>query len=286
MKNPKDFIKLFDLNVPSVEHFDYYIDQLAKTDKFKDIKYLLDLFENADSLIDNIYQYRLHKSQEIVEFIKTTNCYADMCHDMSLVDLPINQNFQYEDDVNYISIDIIGANWTSLKKYDQINELGVSYSDLLSKFEMPQVFIHSKYLRQFIFGNVNPRKQQKVQRNIIQEIVRKYQSDLVVECVRNDEVIFKFNDFVDIDRLVSEIDTSKYRVKIFSVKRVEDFRIDTIFDSVGNILNREMVGVSGQQFYWKFKQYITGEKIDIRDLYFKHDGKLGVWMVDELKISI
>ena len=47
-----------------------------------------------------------------------------------------------------------------------------------------------------------------------------------------------------------------------------------------------MVSVNGQQFYLKLKQYITGEPINIRDLYFKQDGKLAIWMIDGLEVKI
>jgi hypothetical protein len=36
----------------------------------------------------------------------------------------------------------------------------------------------------------------------------------------------------------------------------------------------------------KLKEYITGEKIDIRDLYFKSEGKLAIWMVEGLDIKV
>lgn len=286
MKNPKDFTKLFDLNVPVMEHFDYYIEQLSKTEKFKDIKNLLNLFEEADLGIENIYEYRMSKSNEIINFIKTTTAYNELCYD-SMLDFPTNKSFEYESGVLYLSIDMRSANWTSLKKYDQFNDLGDTYPDLLRKFKMPEVFIYSKYLRQLIFGNVNPKRQQKVQRSIMQEdIVRKYSEMFSVECVRSDEVIFKFNKFEDISPILKSLDSDKYRAKLFSVERVEDFRINTVYDFSGNILYKEMSGVSGNQFYIKLKQYITGEKLDIKDLYFVNDGKLAVWCLPELKLEV
>ena len=56
MKNTKDFIKLFDLNVPHPEHFDYYIAQLSKTTKFSNIYDLIRMFEEADIDIENFYE--------------------------------------------------------------------------------------------------------------------------------------------------------------------------------------------------------------------------------------
>lgn len=281
MKNKKDFIKLFDLNVPSLEHFDYYIDQLSKTQKFSNIYQLINLFNLADEQIEDFLQYKVNKSNQIIEFIKSTNTYTEMCYDNNLLDLPTNKSFHYEENVNYISIDLRSANWRSLKKYDQLNELGDSYADFLRRFDLPEVFIHSKYLRQFIFGNVNPKKQQKVQRNLTQEIVRKFSDTFKVECVKNDEVIFSFQNLEDL-KLIS-IDESKWKIKFFNIQRVEDFRIDTIFDINGNVLYKELVGVNGQQFFLKLKQYITKEALDIKDLYFKQDGKLAIWVVDNLK---
>jgi hypothetical protein len=284
MKNKKDFVKLFDLNVPSLEHFDYYIDQLSKTRKFSNIYKLIDLFELADKQIDDFLQYKVNKSNQIIEFIESTNTYTEMCYDNNLLDLPTNKSFHYEENVNYISIDLKSANWMSLKKYDQLNELGDSYADFLKRFDLPEVFIHSKYLRQFIFGNVNPKKQQKVQRNLTQEIVRKFSDTFKVECVKNDEVVFSFQNLEDL-KLIS-VDESKWKIKFFNIQRVEDFRIDTIFDINGDILYKDLVGVNGQQFFFKLKQYVTNEPLDVKDLYFKQDGKLAIWMVDNLEVRI
>lgn len=286
MKNNKDFIKLFDLNVPVMEYFDYYIGQLSKTQKFSNIYELIELFEKADVEIEDFWNYKVEKSQKIIDFIKSTHAYNEMCYDNNLLDLPTTKSLTYQENVKYLSIDLKSANWLSLKKYDQHNQLGDSYSDFLKTFQLPDVFIHSKYLRQFIFGNINPKKQQKVQRNIIQEIVRQFSDTNLIEGVKNDEVIFTFEDFSDIKPILSQLNYDKYKTKIFTVERVEDFRIDTYYHESGQKICKEMVGVSGQKFYWKLKQYITGQEIDIKDLYFKHDGKLALWVVDNLEVKI
>jgi hypothetical protein len=285
MKTNKDFIKLFDLNVPNEEHFDYYINQLSKTSRFSNIYELYNQFLLIEG-IDDFYEFKKRKSFEIIEFIKNTNAFIELSYDKNLLDLPTNKNFTYEEGVNYLSVDIKSANWVSLKRYDQDNQLGDNYIELLSKFDMPEIFSNSKYLRQFIFGNVNPKKQQKVQRNIIQNVVRQFSSLLSVECVKNDEVIFSFDSFDEIKDIISKIDSNVYKTKLFQIERVEDFRIDSHFDQDENLLTKEMVGVNAHQFYLKLKQYITKEKIDLRDLYFKQDGKLALWVIDNLKIEI
>lgn len=289
MKDPKSFIKLFDLNVPNIEHFDYYISQLQKTPKFKDLGQFLEMYRDAESSIgDDAYGFRKSKSEEIIDFIKSTNAYNELCYDKNLVDFPTSTSIHYDEKIKYISIDLRSANWVALKSYDpdHINELGSTYEEFLSKFNLPKVFIHSKYLRQFIFGNVNPKRLIKVQRNLIQDVVRKYQDVLILEGVRNDEAIFSFEDYSQIQEIIRDIDQIKYKIKIFSIQRIEDFRVDSIFDHHGNFLYKEMFGVDGTQFFIKLKEYITGEALDIRDLYFRSNGKLALWCHEKLKCDI
>ena len=288
MKDVKSFVKLFDLNVPVLEHFGYYVDQMSKTQKYKDISLFVDLYTECEDQIGDAYEFRKNKSEEIIEFIKSTNAYNELCYDKNLIDYPTNKSIEYQEGVKYLSVDLRSANWVALKSYDpnHINELGDNYEEFLSKFKLPKVFIHSKYLRQFIFGNVNPKRLIKVQRNLIQDVVRQYQDKLQVEGVRNDEVIFSFSEFDDIKDIYNEIDHQRYKTKIFTIDRVEDFRIDNLYDPSGQLQHRELMGVDGTLFYIKLKQYITGEKLDIRDLYFRSNGKTALWIVDDLKVEI
>lgn len=287
MKDIKGFVKLFDLNVPTLDHFDYYIDQLSKSRKFRDIKEMIPLYEEAESEIGDMFSFRVEKSKEIIEYIKNSDAWSELCYDKSLIDYPTSKSVKYETDRFYLSIDMRGANWAALKKYDvpHINELGDGYQDLLSKFGMPKIFSHSKYLRQYIFGNIDPKRISKVQRNMVQDIVRKYDSILNVEFVRVDEVVFSFMDFSEIS-FVRDIDPTKFKIKIFKVDREDDLRVDSIYDIDGNFLEKEMSGADGTKFYLLLKKYITGEGVDIRDFYFRSNGELAIWNDDRLKISL
>jgi len=286
MVDKKGFVKLFDLNVPTIDQFDYYIDQLSKSRKFRNIRDLVPLYEDAEKKIGNLYDFRLEKSKEVIDFIKESNAWVELCLDKNLVDYPISKSFKYEENKKYISIDIKSANWSSLKRYDpdHINELGDSYSELLKRFGFPTIFSHSKYLRQFIFGNIDPKRISKVQRNMIQNVVRKYEI-LSVECVRVDEVIFSFDDFKDLF-IFDDLDLSKFKVKIFSIQRIDDFRLDTIYGFDGGVIDKELVNIDGTLFFIKLKEYITKEDIDVRDFIFKNNGRLAIWNDPRLEIKL
>jgi hypothetical protein len=247
---------------------------------------LKSLYDSETIGIDNFLDFKNAKSLEIIDYLKGTNAYNELLYDKSLVDYPTAKSIEYKEGVNYISIDIKSANFSALKKYDTpLNELGENYSEFLSKFNVPNVLIQSKYLRQFIFGNLNPKKIVKVQRNMIQEVVRKYQDYFQVEGVKSDEVIFSFKNFSEITDMFNEIDKSKFNVKIFSINRVEDFRIDNIYDVNGDLYHRELMGVDGNLFYLKLKEYITKEPLDIKDLYFKINGRLAIIATENMKIE-
>lgn len=289
MNDKKGFCKLFDLNVPSFSDFDYYIDQLSKVPKWNNLKELIKLYEEAEEEIGDLYEYRMKKTEEIISFLKSTRAYEELLYDNLIPDLPIMNNFQYEEGKKYISIDLRQANWNSVKKYDPdfLNELGDTYEDFLDKFDVPEVFKYSKKLRQFIFGNVNPKRQIKAQRFMIQSVIDEIGDSLRLECVRHDEIIYSFDNLEDVISIYDTYNGSdKYNVKLYDIDRVENFKIETQYKIDGSILNQSMIGCNGNLFFINLKKYITKEELDIRDLYFRSDGKLAIWYDENLNISL
>lgn len=290
MKDIKGFCKIFDIAVPDYDHFDYYIDQLSKLSKYADIKSLITLYEKAEDEIGNLYEYRIKKSTEIIEFLQTTRAYNDLSLDNLIKDYPTSKSFQYDDSKKYISIDMRKANWTVIKSYDPpfINELPDTYEDLLNKFEMPEVFKRSKSLRQYIFGNINPRKQGKAQRVVIQELIDNLSifGGINIECIKNDEVIYSYSDIKYLSDIICKIDLDKFKIKLFKTEKVEDFRIDFTMDNLENIISKEMVGCNGNRFFLLLKKYIFNEDVDVRDLYFRVDGNIAIWKIDGMETKL
>jgi len=289
MRDVKGFCKLLDISVPDYAHFDYYIEQFSKLEKWKNIKELITLYEDAEEKYGDLYEYRFKKANEIIDFLKSTRAYNELQDDNLIPDYPTTKNFEYSESKKYISIDIRKANWVVLKKYDPefAPELGDSYENFISKFDVPEIFNHSKQLRQFIFGNINPKRQGKAQRVITQEVLNKYSHlNLDIACIKNDEVIYSFDTFDQIDEILNSIDKERFKIKLFTVERIKDFRINTYLSETGEKLHKEMVGCNGNLFFLYLKNYILNEPLDIRDLYFKVDGNLAIWNVEGLKISL
>jgi hypothetical protein len=74
-------------------------------------------------------------------------------------------------------------------------------------------------------------------------------------------------------------------MKIFKTQKFDDFRVDSHFDTSGSLIHKELIGVDTSVFYLNLKKYITGEKIELKDLYFRSGGNLAIWYEDNLKIE-
>jgi hypothetical protein len=292
MKDIKSFCKLFDLNVPNFNEFDYYINQYKKLWRWKNIDDLITLYESAELEIEDIYQFKLDKSNEAIEFLKKSRAYNELNDDNLITDLPTNKNVTLSEDKKYLSIDLKMANWQVLKKYDPffLNELGDTYSDFLNKFDIHPIFHKSKHFRQYIFGNINPKRQVRAQRVMIEDVINKLSGfdGLTLEFIKYDEVIFSYDDIKKLQKevLLDIIKNESYNVKIFKTKITEDFRINTYLDFFENELYKELTGCDGRKYFIYLKKYIFNEPIDIRDLYFRCDGDLAIWGVENLKIEL
>lgn len=281
---------MFDLNVASFEDFDYYKSQFSRLERWKNMDELVALYEKAEEEIEDMFVYRMSKIDEIISFVKGTRAYNDMADENLIPDYPVNKSFEYSEGVNYLSIDLKMANWQSMKKYDPsfINELGETYSELLNKFEVPEVFHRSKHFRQYIFGNLNPKKQMKVQRVLVEDIknvMSRY--GLKIECIKHDEIIYSFEKIEDVREIIEGLDGDDFTVRAFTIKKVENFRINQyLCKDSGEILHSEPVGCNGHKFFMYLKKYIFNESYDIRDLYFRMEGELAVWKTDNLNLNL
>lgn len=287
MKDVKGFCKLFDINIPNKEYFDYYIEQLSKTRKMKNIYDLISMYEDFEKECDDVLEYKISKSTDIINFVQNSYAYQELvCH--PIADYPSAKSFVYEEDKIYVSIDIIKANYTSFKMFDDKNEFGNSYADFLSKFGVHPIFSHSKSFRQFIFGNTNPKRQNKAQRGIIEELLKTLQHlKLETVCVRADEVIYTIDDFSNLQQIVNNVDQDRFKIQVFTVKRIDDFRVNTYYSFDGDKLESEIIGCDGNKYFMLLKQYVLNEPLDIKDLYFRYtNNSLAIWNIDGLKLTL
>ncbi len=68
---------------------------------------MIDLYEKSeDNIYGDLYELRYKKSNEIIDYLKTTRADNDLIYDNLLPDYPVTKNFEYNENKKYISIDI------------------------------------------------------------------------------------------------------------------------------------------------------------------------------------
>lgn len=280
------FSNLFGLYIPTLDHFDYYLEQLSKYRRFSDIKNFIGLYEDAERSIGDMSLHIEEKISETINFLQNSSTITEINYEKNIIDYPSSRSIKYEDGEKYLSVSLNDSNWQILKKYDppHLNEIGDNWDDFFSKMGCPEVFSKSRNFRNQIFSRLDNKKIKKIQRQTAQEIVRKYQDDFIVEGIKGDEIILKFEEFSELKKF--ENIGNEYKIKVFSVKRLEDFRLDLIYDLGGNLICKEIANLDNSKFYLKLKEHITGEKLDIKDFLFKRDGDLCVLFDRRLKIDL
>lgn len=136
----------------------------------------------------------------------------------------------------FVSIDIRKANFTALsefsKRYCGEKFLDCdTYEDFISIFTDIEYVKKSKYIRQVIFGNCNPKRQTGFEKHLINEIRKiinlKFPEAGITSLV-TDEIVYEFGEDKKAAELfkrevASLLDTSVFKVEMFFLNHNDDF---------------------------------------------------------------
>lgn len=287
----KRWVKDYDLpiNIYSEPYFSYlvdlYDDYLGTKSKFKLLEEAVSKFEEEDKFLSYYYDVR----DEIINSIKNKSEYEDFnTADLSKFEVLSNypkNNIYKNDYLNkyFISIDLVKANYQSLK---YINPKIVSntntYDEFISLFTDLSYMSKSKYLRQNIFGNMNPKRQAKVERYLIEKIIDFVKNELLdindIKMASTDEVVFELslekadelsNKSKDITKKIEDELNIQVDIEIFKLSSINDFYVKEFINKEGY----ELKGGSKIYFPQVYKKY-NNLKLDEKDLTFFYEGNL------------
>jgi hypothetical protein len=172
------FIKNMDIPIQVVKdpYFEYYLSlydgQYRTMEKWDEFKVSLNQFQNEEEYFASEKQFidtiigHISNKPEFCDFVKM---------DMKKFEgssLKKGNVFSEENiDKTFTSIDLVKANFQSLKYIDgNIVDGKDTYEEFASQFTEVSHFISSKKIRQVIFGNLCPQRQQTVQKHLISVI--------------------------------------------------------------------------------------------------------------------
>lgn len=194
-----------DCNIPlRLFHEPYFTDRLKLYDKYYNTLSKWDLFveelQKYNCEQDYFEEYNRVKDAAINDIKKSDGFQRFNEEDMNKysvkhTNLPSKDIFKPSNDGKlFISIDMKKANFSVLKHYDSdIFGKAETWEEFIGKYTSNKHIINSKYIRQVILGNCNPKRQVTYEKYMMDTIlthIEKYNLNDKIVFFSNDEIVF------------------------------------------------------------------------------------------------
>lgn len=316
----KRFAKDLMLPIPvcEPEYIGYYIDLLDSVYNTKHKRSMfLDLWERLGCDDEAFFSYGARIQQEALELIKMSPSYESFIKDTSELfsgtkwvacGVPKGQVYQGKSDgKRFLSIDLVKANYQALRYYtrmilgkepsDDDIVLGTSsFEEFISKFTDEEYYAEAKKFRQVIFGNMNPKRQQKIQRFIINKILASlleegWFSEKDLCDYTSDEIVFMLDDGSNTDSVIEYLNrkSSEWGIEL----HLDTYRLlwlkragEDVSEKASKIFAREFddgrvdfKNVEASLIPQVIKRYKGINKLDKKDLlFYASNGMLAMYM--------
>jgi hypothetical protein len=239
-----------------------------------------DLFVSESKRLKNEIIDKISNNEHYISF---ANMNMDKFNGISIP----SQNKLYEpinSGKKYISIDLKKANFQSLKYANpEIVFNANTYEELLKLFSASDYHIKSKQIRQVIFGNLSPKKQQKIQKFIMYKLYKWLLKDSTID---EKSISFSSADELVIDKTFIENGVLKKINSWISQNEfdfhVTEFELLCLHDQHKFMYKKynsgkiEFKNVPQKNFCEVIKYY-KDEKVSENDLLFMDDGRLSTF---------
>jgi len=319
MKDIEEFQKIFKVNFPVTEHYQYYLDTMMKSEFYAGVGVLVKEYEQYERDVEELgyksaRSYKLdYALPRLKEFILASEPFKNMM-EWEMPDKPRTKDtLKNNDDTYLISIDFKSANYSALKTFDSFGVLGDSWEGFCMSMDVHPTLSKSKSFRQFVFGNTNPKRLQRRQHVNITKIVDRLieghdfeEDDFVF--ISHDEFIVRLrpdhalavgrvsilltavgniieNESIDMPTHYKVLKNSSI---VKGGKPLKQARIQTHYQvKMGGLSEKydTLYSVPGDKFFKYFKEYILKEPFDKRDLMFMSNGDIAVWAEGEDSIA-
>jgi hypothetical protein len=289
-----------EFKIPVAKHAEYYVDTLLESGYVSEKPLLL--LKNLEENKIDIYKAKKEFMNKVLDYFKEREWDFQIQADKDVkeshdkfnsynCDYELKEFNDYKAEKFYVSVDLKSANWQSFKQYFDLDLPEWEHWLVQSGILPHKFFACSKSIRQFIFGNTNPKRLQKVQRWMMNDFLKSLPADIQAFVVgrNSDELILELGSF-DFDVLaLSKIDDAiskspyLFSKKCFRVWMMENFddtvKIKETIDETGMTLSKQFLGLSGNRFFLHLKTILMKEELDYRDVLFENDNKLASWVL-------
>lgn len=284
-----DRLTLFDKFYGTIEKWDLFLEELKKYNCEQD--YFEEYNRVKDSAILSIKESEAYQRFNADDMNK---------YRVTHENLPNKDIFKLTNDgKSFISIDMRKANFSSLHHYSADMFNANTWEEFISKFTDNKHIINSKYIRQVILGNCNPKRHITYEKYLMDILL----TDLLEKYIPIERVVFFSNDEIVID--VSDMNKSRQVLLAFNIEqylkdvspkfKVELFALYKIHGTDGYY--KEIVNNDGEKDI-EFKcldnymmpfviRHFLGEEITDSDRVFYHEGLLSQFIeVPKIEVNL
>lgn len=272
----------------------YFTDRMKLYDRFYNTLSKWDLFVSEIQKYhceqDYYEEYNCVKDEAILS-IKNSEAYDNFNNEdmnkfrVKNVNLPSNDIFKVSNDgKQFLSIDMRKANFSSLYNYsDKMFSGANTWEEFISKFTDNKHIINSKYIRQVILGNCNPKRHITYEKYIMDDLL-----DFVVKFFipiskivffSNDEIVFDVTNMdyksnsIEIQSILDVKGTVPFKVELFTLNKINgtDGYYKDVFNPDGNEI--EFKCLDNYMLPFVIRKF-SNEDITESDKVFYHEGLL------------
>ena len=287
-----DRIKLYDKFYDTMKKWELFVDELqnykCEQDYFEEYNRVKD---SAISCIKETEAYQKFNAEDMNKYVVTHK-------NLSNSDIYKSSN----DGRTFISIDMKKANFSSLQFYDGSMFCNANtWEDFMCRFTLNEHIINSKYIRQVILGNCNPKRHITYEKWIMDCVLSKLEEKARCKLTENlvffsnDEMVYDVTDFgIAIANkirnalffILKEDFCIPFRVELFTLHKINgtDGYYKKIF--VHNDCKIELKGLNNYYIPFVLRK-LLGEDITENDKVFLNDGLLSKFLeVPEIEVEI
>ncbi len=299
------FAKDFSLSIKAIdkEHFFYALNQIDPyTDSLMKFELFKSFFEGLRVKGIEPFKYKNEISQKIIENVKNSESF-DSFNKMDISKYKNNTNkiienyglirekkFQDKNDgEEFVSFDLVTANVQSLNFIDKSILKAENFKELVKKYTNEEYLWANKKFRQIIFGELNPKRQQMIQRHIMSIFINHIMENAYLDNeseveITSDEIIVKKKNL----RLSPSEIIDKSPEEIIDINfRVEEFKIEKIHKATPYYLcifkDKKKISNTPAKHMLEVVKYLESkddypENIVEKDKYFLDNGRSSMFL--------
>lgn len=218
-------LNLYDKQFNTLKKWDLFLNEIAEFETEQDY------FDYYNKVKDNVMNF-IKENESYQDFI---SCKMDK-YRVEQKGIPSSSIFkETSSGKDFISIDLKKGCYSALRYFNKELVANTnSYEEFIGKFTDKTHIINSKYIRQVIFGNCNPKRQTTIEKYMMDKIMKELLPlDLKFVSYTDDEIVIEFDKnakekFDDIKLavyIVTEKEDFEVHFEVFNVEKIKESEV-------------------------------------------------------------